>query len=172
MSDTDASLDDLDSHALINSLRINQKHDAQMRIRRQQLLEQEQSNTNNEQSLRQQGVASKTTGDCIIDQLSESLSILSRASADNTLFNNQGANLEDLDWLWDWTAQPVYFTGQEWKGYSPKQEYLMRQRQLYESHGTNAFSGEVISLLFLTNILSILIGAGLTYSVMTRRTSI
>lgn len=115
-----------------------------------------------------------------LDQLSDSLSLLSRASAIDNRSTTGGIldraeDFRDFDWLWDWTAQPEYFTGKEWKVYAPKQDYLMRQRQLYcanlndRSHGATLFSGEVISLLFLTNILSIIIGAGLTYSILMRK---
>lgn len=140
------------------------------------------SNTHNEGSRR----ISKN-GDCFVDQLSDSLSLLSRASlfgeaglrssaSQNTL--DQANSFEDFDWLWDWTAQPEYFTGQEWKVSPPKQEHMMRQRQLYSGsrfsnkHDEKLFSGEIMSLLFLTNILSIIIGAGITYSILMRRSNL
>jgi hypothetical protein len=124
--------------------------------------------------------------DCLVDQLSDSLSILSRDS----LFNEQclrasaSMNLDetgtvtDFDWLWDWTSQPEYFTGQEWKVSAPKQDYLLKQKQLYcaslasDNHPERYYSGDMMSLLFLTNILSIIIGAGLTYSILMRRSNI
>lgn len=118
-----------------------------------------------------------------LDQLSDSLSFLSKASfqKDATKLGRNvtdTTSLQDFDWLWDWTAQPEYFSGQEWKIRSPKQEHLMRQRQIYcESFKRNrsdseSFSGDFMSLLFLTNILSILIGAGLTYSILMRRPTV
>lgn len=174
MSDTDASLDDLGSRALINSLKINQEYDKeQMKIKQQ--CDASNNNINSNDLLKKfqlhnqpTSKLSKSNGDYLIDQLSDSLSILSRASAQ---FDHQ-TNFEDLDWLWDWTSQPEYFAGQEWKVYAPKQDYLMKQRQLYNSQGNNIFSGQVLSLLFLTNVLSIIIGAGLTYSIMMRRPSV
>lgn len=111
------------------------------------------------------------SGDCLVDQLSDSLSLLSRASGIGE------SNFQELDWLWDWTAQPEYFTGQEWKVYAPKQEYLMRQRQLYcsdlnrDAEG-KPFSTDMASLLFLTNVFSIVIGAGLTYSILARKNGV
>lgn len=125
------------------------------------------------------------SGDCLIDQLSDSLSLLSRASlfGETTTTqhkgggNVQGLDQQDFDWLWDWTAQPEYFAGQEWKvNGAPKvnQDYLMKQKQIYSANGHNGrfFSSDIMSLLFLTNILSIIIGAGITYSILMRRSSI
>lgn len=123
--------------------------------------------------------------DCSIDQLSDSLSFLSRASKQHRS-NVSGANdttsLQDFDWLWDWTDQPEYFSGQEWKINTSKQEYLMKQRQFYYnrfpsnhdfSSEPDPFSGgDFMSLLFLTNMLSIIIGAGLTYSLLVRRSTV
>ena len=185
MSDSDLSLDDLDSKALIESLRRHHEQQKQQQQQQQLPNNSESNNINDPHSefYHSLGLAQgmPKVGDCLIDQLSDSLSLLSRASAqpgEQSCFNyNQGraAGCEDFDWLWDWTDQPQYFAGQEWKVHTPKQEYLMRQRQLYCANKTNAdtlFSGEVISLFVLTNILSILIGAGLTYGILTRRSSV
>lgn len=152
VSDSETSLDALDSKALMMSLKW---------IQQQEQFVEANTNTSDPHKKHQY----------LTDQLSDSLSLLSRASPINEPPFEQ-TNLEDFDWLWDWTAQPEYFTGQEWKVYAPKQEYLMRQRQMYQSHGNNPFSGDVVSLLFLTNFLSIIIGAGLTYSIMMRRSSV
>lgn len=182
-SDTDVSVDGFDFRAFVTK-RISQQTNNQT----QQQQQQQQGNNNNNtisndsndlllkrrSSANQQGVSKSR--DCLVDQLSDSLSILSRASA----MGAEKSSLHDFDWLWDWTAQPEYFAGQEWKGGShvSKQDYLMRQRQLYCSdlskshHNGTLFSGEVMSLLFLTNILSIIIGAGLTYSMLMRRSSL
>lgn len=103
------------------------------------------------------------------DQLSDSLSMFSRASAHAETTNPE---FQDSDWLWDWTAQPEYFSGQEWKVSARKKEYMMRQRQLYEEQNNNIISREMLSLLFLTNFLSIIIGAGITYSMLMRRSNI
>lgn len=139
-------------------------------------------NTNNDST---HGLT-KRGGD-FVDQLSDSLSFLSRASLFGETDLRSSASPNHLnqtgdfhfDWLWDWTAQPEYFTGQEWKVSAPKQEYLMRQRQLYggsslasRQNDGRLFSGQIMSLLFLTNILSIIIGAGLTYSILMRRSNL
>lgn len=113
---------------------------------------------------------SKGNMDFIPDQLSDTLSLLSRASAGG-LAND--SSFQDLDWMWDWTAQPEYFSGQEWKVYAPKQEYLMRQRQLYKNSGNhNDMTDDVASLLVLTNVLSVIIGAGLTYGILARKNGV
>lgn len=108
----------------------------------------------------------------IIDQVGDSMSLLSRAS----LIGELTSSGQVLDWLWDWTAQPEYFCGQEWKVYNPKQDYLLQQRQLCglarlarQPSDDSYFSGEFMSLLFFTNILSIIIGAGLTYMILMRK---
>lgn len=161
MSDTDNSLDGFDSKALINSLRVHGQ---------QQAAESNNNDLSYSTPAMQKFLPRRTSksGDCLVDQLSDSLSLLSRASGLGE------SNLQDLDWLWDWTDQPEYFTGQEWKVYAPKQEYLMRQRQMYcsdlkrNSEGTR-FTTDMASLLFLTNLFSIVIGAGLTYSILARK---
>lgn len=175
-SDTDVSVDGFDFRALITKRlqqqvkegACNNESEANL-LRKKGLLGGGQSEANQRMS---------KSRDCLVDQLSDSLSMLSRASAMGG--EKSAASLQDFDWLWDWTAQPEYFAGQEWKNsgsLASKQDYLMRQRQLYCSdlnkshHDGTLFSGEVISLLFLTNILSIIIGAGLTYSMLMRRSS-
>lgn len=104
------------------------------------------------------------------DQLSDSLSLLSRASGG--VIGAGESDFQELDWLWDWTAQPEYFTGQEWKVYVPKQEYLLRQRQLYRNNDEHSIGKDMASLLVLTNVLSIIIGAGLTYGILARKNGV
>lgn len=187
-SDSEISIDGLDGKTLINSLR---RHNQQQQHYQQQkqMLKAGSKELNNQVNSRSFNSIdnvdstnprlSKSGGDCLVDQLSDSLSLLSRTSAfgNRSNFEQQASNFQDLDWLWDWTPQPEYFTGQEWKVYAPKQDYLMRQRQLYcgdldKNHPGSLFSSEVMSLLFLTNILSIIIGAGLTYSILIRRSNL
>lgn len=174
-SDTDVSVDDLDGKAMICSLRRYQKQ--------KQTTSVQESNNNDFHSKNNHQINTCTSqtlskgGECLGDQLSDSLSLMSRISGNGEAIYDPSTNFQDFDWLWDWTAQPEYFSGQEWKVYAPKHDYLMRQRQLYcanlnKSHGNSVFSGEVISLLFLTNILSIIIGAGLTYSILLRKPTI
>lgn len=199
LSDTEASYDNLDAITYMNSLRIHNKskrdesqnQDEQQQDEQTEHQQQDGNITNaNNSNVNQYtnidlsfakahfrphdtpvatGRGPKTFGDCVADQLSDSLSFLSRASAIGD------TNLQDFDWMWDWAAQPEYFSGQEWKVYAPKQEYLMRQRQLYcadleKRRGLrNPYSGDMVSVLFLSNLLSIIIGAGITYSILARR---
>ena len=126
-------------------------------------------------------------GESLLDQVSDSLSILSRASfmaeTGNCLpfdIDSTEVQYQDLDWLWDWTTQPEYFTGKEWKIQTSKQRELFMKHQssfcsdFSGNHDANGkyIPGEMVSLLFLTNVLSIIIGAGLTYSVLMRRSTI
>lgn len=165
-SDSELSIDDM---IMMNALRDNQANER----------------NNNEAfavlSSSQPNLNPRKFGDCL-DQLSDSLSLLSRCSAFNGVENAGGAtlpransarDLHDFDWLWDWTAQPEYFSGQEWKVYAPKQDHLMRQRQMYYNERANSIStnSDIVSLLFVTNMLSIIIGAGLTYSILMRRST-
>lgn len=184
MSDSEISVDGLDGKALINSLRKHneQQQHYQQKRRMQTAVSRERNNQINPHSADNSDLNNPkqtTSGDYLVEQLSDSVSLLSLASAlgNRPNFEHQASNFQDFDWLWDWTPQPEYFTGQEWKMYAPKQDYLMRQRQLYcgeldKNHAGSLFSSEVMSLLFLTNILSIIIGAGLTYSVLMRRSNL
>lgn len=175
LSDSDISVEGLQgSKTLINSLR---KHSQQQQ---QYNPSNNQDSSNFLQQMSPDILSQKLSksGDCLIDQVSDSLSLLSRASIFGETAFDQSANFQDFDWLWDWTAQPEYFTGQEWKVCGPKQDYIMRQRQLYcanspnNHEGSHLFSGEMMSLLVLTNIISIIIGAGLTYSIIMRRSTL
>lgn len=108
----------------------------------------------------------------ILDCLSDSISLLDRLSEIECQVQE---NPKNLDWFWDWTNQPEYFCGYEWKIYAPKHEYLSQQRQLVrETMDRRAgvyFTRDIISLLLLTNILSIVIGAGLTYGIVVNRST-
>lgn len=183
MSDSEISVDGLDGKTLIDSLRRHnqQQQHYQQKKQIQMASSRERNNRIDPHSMDNVDLTNprlSKSGDCLADQLSDSLSLLSRTSAFGNRSNyEQQVNFQDFDWLWDWAPQPEYFTGQEWKVYAPKQDYLMRQRQLYcgdldKNHAGSLFSSEVMSLLFLTNILSIIIGAGLTYSILIRRSNL
>lgn len=103
------------------------------------------------------------SGDCLLDTFSDSLSLLSRASLfAETNLDQAARELQEFNWLWDWTAQPEYFSGQEWKMTNPKQSYLIQQSEHDES-------ARFITMLLFTNIISVLIGSGLTYMMIMRR---
>lgn len=173
LSDSEGSQDGFDRKALYESLKLHNGAGAMDGNIDHQTINmndlQYNKNQTNNLPFPQQRKSSKI-GDCLADQLSDSLSLLSRASGGVI---PKESNFEELDWIWDWTAQPEYFTGQEWKVYAPKQEYLMRQRQLYKNpEGESTYSTDVASLLVLTNVLSIIIGAGLTYGILVRKNGV
>lgn len=174
-SESDVSVDEPGCRALKDTLRQVQRNESNNIYDSHSLMDYHQQLTTKNIGNRFANKESET----FVDQYSDSLSFLSRASAGMGEQDFKKApEFQDFDWLWDWTAQPEYFSGQEWKVHAPKQEYLLRQRQMYcanfnKNHGAGSlFSGEVISLLFLTNILSILIGAGLTYSILMRKPTV
>jgi len=172
LSDSDVSIDDLEgTKLLIHSLRKHQRK------------YQSQNQCNNGDILLDHVYPDATSGrlsksgESLMDQLSDSLSMLSRASlmADAKFDNHfnlesRALQLQDFDWLWDWTGQPEYFSGQEWKVGSSKQQRSCCS-SLNSDRTRKDFPGDVVSLLVLTNILSILIGAGLTYGLLMNRSN-
>lgn len=191
-SDLSAAEELQSSKALLDNLR--RHHARRHHHQQQQNLDQASNNTDiysQSSPDYQRARRSSKSGDYLVDQLSDSLSILSRDSMFNETClraSAAGLNLDqtgavtDFDWLWDWTSQPEYFTGQEWKVNASKQDLLLKQKQLYcaslaqsnnnQHNPERYYSGDMMSLLFLTNILSIIIGAGLTYSILMRRSNI
>ncbi|XP_015371710.1 PREDICTED: BCL2/adenovirus E1B 19 kDa protein-interacting protein 3 [Diuraphis noxia] len=74
----------------------------------------------------------------------------------------QGGELYNLDkstdWIWDWSSRPDQAPPKNWKFIHPKKKtYSMRNAKVGKD---GLFSKEVLYTLFLTNILSILLGAG------------
>lgn len=173
LSDSEQSTDGLQGNkSLIDNLR---KHHRKYQYN----YSDKNDNFMNQMSAELIGDRLSKSGECLFDQVSDSLSILSRASLMADTVQQQQQQHFDLDWFWGWTSKPEYFTGQEWKVCPPKQqELMMKPRSSYcpnsdQEHGnTKNFSGDMVSLLVLTNILSIIIGAGLTYSVLMRRSNV
>lgn len=188
---SDLSLDKLGTKAIIETLKQQQQLHQDRNICNHPNYDNYKSSSNFYQHQHQQLDLSKSQDSFADFQLSDSLSFISRLSglevdyAGNCLGCSNGAELggDQFDWLWDWSWQPEFFSGQEWKVCTPKQDYLMRQRQLYganhhhhphhHSHfGPDLFSSDMLSLLFLSNILSIIIGAGITYSILMRKSNV
>jgi len=72
------------------------------------------------------------------------------------------------DWIWDWTARPdLCETRNDIPGYEPVKKPRLSLRQWAVRRGL--FSKEMLSLLLLTNLLSLLLGAGIGYTVLVRR---
>ncbi|XP_055587031.1 BCL2/adenovirus E1B 19 kDa protein-interacting protein 3 [Uranotaenia lowii] len=75
------------------------------------------------------------------------------------------AQKEDADWVWEWNSRPVALPPKDWKFEQPKQG-MRRIQQGYSMRlarfGKNSlFSREVLYSLVLTNVLSLLLGAGI-----------
>ncbi|CAG2100206.1 unnamed protein product [Medioppia subpectinata] len=72
------------------------------------------------------------------------------------------------DWLWDWSTRDQL--PKEWtlNQMVPLRKSRMSLRQWAIRRGL--FSKEVLSLLLLTNILSLILGAGIGYTILVRRT--
>lgn len=81
--------------------------------------------------------------------------------------NREGAALaqKDNDWVWEWSSRPDQLPPKDWKFEHPKQG-IRRGQQGYSMRltrvGKNSlFSREVLYSLVLTNVLSLLLGAGI-----------
>lgn len=82
--------------------------------------------------------------------------------------NREGAansNQKDNDWVWEWSSRPDQLPPKDWKFEHPKQG-VRRLQQGYSMRltrvGKNSlFSREVLYSLVLTNVLSLLLGAGI-----------
>lgn len=142
------------------------------------------------------GIGQGNGDSSLLDQLSDSISLLSRASAivSESGYDQQAkCNDDDPLWLWGWTTEPEYFAGQEWKIEANQHNNNHHHHHHHDDHITRrvrdrfrastirnsnsdtetftASNSHMISWLLLTNILSIIIGAGLTYSILTMRKS-
>lgn len=81
--------------------------------------------------------------------------------------NREGAatTQKDNDWVWEWSSRPDQLPPKDWKFEHPKQT-VGRGQQGYSMRltrvGKNSlFSREVLYSLVLTNVLSLLLGAGI-----------
>jgi len=72
------------------------------------------------------------------------------------------------DWIWDWSTRDQL--PKEWSvnKMQPLRKTRLSLRQWAIRRGI--FSKEVLSLLLLTNILSLILGAGIGYTILVRRT--
>lgn len=62
------------------------------------------------------------------------------------------------DWIWDWSSRPDQIPPKVWKFRHPQRTTLSLRNSKVVKQGL--FSSEVLSILFLTNLLSLLLGAG------------
>ncbi|XP_013786304.1 BCL2/adenovirus E1B 19 kDa protein-interacting protein 3-like [Limulus polyphemus] len=63
------------------------------------------------------------------------------------------------DWIWDWSSRPDQLPPKEWKFKHPQRAGLSLRHSKVVKHGL--FSTEVLSILVLTNLLSLILGAGI-----------
>jgi hypothetical protein len=92
-------------------------------------------------------------------------------------FIEQKRQLSSLDWLWDWHQRPDMVTADsnEWQQrllqkklqQEPRRPVSVNLINWLEARGF--FSKEVLSFLLFSNILSLVIGAGLGYSMLMKR---
>uniref|UniRef100_T1E2Y9 Putative positive regulation of apoptotic process n=1 Tax=Psorophora albipes TaxID=869069 RepID=T1E2Y9_9DIPT len=83
--------------------------------------------------------------------------------------NREGAPTtaqKDNDWVWEWSSRPDQLPPKDWKFEHPKSGTRRRGQQGYSMRlarvGKNSlFSREVLYSLVLTNVLSLLLGAGI-----------
>ncbi|RWS15899.1 BCL2/adenovirus E1B 19 kDa protein-interacting protein 3-like isoform X2 [Dinothrombium tinctorium] len=71
------------------------------------------------------------------------------------------------DWIWDWTLKSDSLLIRDWIAQEPTKKGKLNLRQWAVRRGI--FSKEVLSLLLLTNFLSLILGAGIGYTVLVRR---
>lgn len=87
----------------------------------------------------------------------------------NSLFFNNELIIDrshlSTDWLWDWSNRDQI--SKEWNSLQPFRKTRLSFRQWVIRRGI--LSKEVLSLLFLTNILSLLLGAGIGYTIIVRK---
>lgn len=68
-------------------------------------------------------------------------------------------NFQNADWIWDWSSRPDQCPPKGWNFQHPKRRpgYSMRLARVGQN---SLFSREVLYSLLLTNVLSLIIGAG------------
>lgn len=65
----------------------------------------------------------------------------------------------NTDWIWDWSSRPDQMPPKDWKFKHPKRKtYSIRTAKVGK---VSLFSKEVIYTLFLTNMLSLILGTGI-----------
>lgn len=83
--------------------------------------------------------------------------------------NKDGDIVKDTDWVWDWSSRPDQQPPKDWKFEHPNQTQEERNKPIHAGYsirqvrvGKNSlFSREFIYSILLTNVLSLLLGAGI-----------
>ncbi|KAG8240418.1 hypothetical protein J437_LFUL003132 [Ladona fulva] len=70
----------------------------------------------------------------------------------------EDGELLGTDWIWEWSSRPELVLSRDWKFKHPrKRTYSIRHAKFGK---TSLFSKEVLYTLFITNVISILLGTG------------
>lgn len=83
--------------------------------------------------------------------------------------NKDGDIVKDTDWVWDWSSRPDQQPPKDWKFEHPNQTQEERNKPIHAGYsirqvrvGKNSlFSREFLYSIVLTNVLSLLLGAGI-----------
>uniref|UniRef100_A0A182QML6 BCL2/adenovirus E1B 19 kDa protein-interacting protein 3 n=1 Tax=Anopheles farauti TaxID=69004 RepID=A0A182QML6_9DIPT len=83
--------------------------------------------------------------------------------------NKDGDIVKDADWVWDWSSRPDQLPPKDWKFEHPNQTQEERNKPIHAGYsirqvrvGKNSlFSREFLYSIVLTNVLSLLLGAGI-----------
>lgn len=83
--------------------------------------------------------------------------------------NKDGDIVKDTDWVWDWSSRPDQQPPKDWKFEHPKQSAQEDNKPIHAGYsirqvrfGKNSlFSREFLYSIVLTNVLSLLLGAGI-----------
>lgn len=62
------------------------------------------------------------------------------------------------DWIWEWSSKPDQRPPKEWKLHHPKPILSLRNSKAAKS---GLFSTEMLTILFVSNLISVLIGTGI-----------
>uniref|UniRef100_A0A8W7PMK4 BNIP3 n=1 Tax=Anopheles coluzzii TaxID=1518534 RepID=A0A8W7PMK4_ANOCL len=84
-------------------------------------------------------------------------------------FSQDGDIVKDTDWVWDWSSRPDQQPPKDWKFEHPNQTQEERNKPIHAGYsirqvrvGKNSlFSREFLYSIVLTNVLSLLLGAGI-----------
>ncbi|KFM70564.1 BCL2/adenovirus E1B protein-interacting protein 3, partial [Stegodyphus mimosarum] len=69
------------------------------------------------------------------------------------------------DWIWDWSSKPDQRPPKEWKLLHPKPTLSLRNSRAAKS---GLFSTEMLTILIVSNLISVLIGTGIGFYVSKR----
>ncbi|GFQ80592.1 hypothetical protein TNCT_173251 [Trichonephila clavata] len=90
--------------------------------------------------------------------------IIEDVALDNTLDESFSSQCESgqrrhgsTDWIWEWSSKPDQRPPKEWKLQHPRSTLSLRNSKAAKS---GLFSSEMLTILIVTNLLSVLIGTG------------